>query len=78
MAETGHSEVLEDESQGAASTANAANAGVMDEFTAPPVHSGAGWTQAEFFVDGNHSRVRDLSRSSRNGRFASQLQASPG
>ncbi|XP_026284618.1 uncharacterized protein LOC113210724 [Frankliniella occidentalis] len=54
MAETGRSEVLEDENQGAA--------GVFDEFTAPPVHSGAGWTQAEFFVDGNHSRVSLMSR----------------
>lgn len=30
---------------------------VLDTFVAPSVSSGAARTQAQFFVDGNHSRV---------------------
>lgn len=50
FAETGHTDALEDQSQGVG--------GVYDEFIGPPVKTGAGRTEAEFFVDGNHSRVR--------------------
>ena len=31
--------------------------GTMDVFGAPAIGQGAGRTEAEFFVDGNHSRV---------------------
>lgn len=31
--------------------------GTMDVFGAPPVGQGVGRTEAEFYVDGNHSRV---------------------
>lgn len=41
--------MLEQQSQG--------EDGVYDEFNAPPITSGVGRTEAEFFVDGNHSRV---------------------
>ncbi|KAG5890356.1 hypothetical protein JTB14_015759 [Gonioctena quinquepunctata] len=52
--ETGRSDILEEQSQG--------DGGVYDEFNAPPITSGAGRTEAEFFVDGNHSRISLLSR----------------
>ncbi|CAH1155035.1 unnamed protein product [Phaedon cochleariae] len=52
--ETGRSDVLEEQSQG--------EGGVYDEFNAPPVPTGAGRTEAEFFVDGNHSKVSLMSR----------------
>jgi hypothetical protein len=49
FAETGRTDVLEEQSQG--------EGGVYDEFNAPPISTGGGRTEAEFFVDGNHSRV---------------------
>lgn len=49
FAETGRSDLLEQQSQG--------EGGIYDEFNAPPIASGVGRTEAEFFVDGNHSRV---------------------
>ncbi|XP_046658872.1 spondin-2 isoform X1 [Homalodisca vitripennis] len=36
--------------------------GVFDEFVAPAIPTGAGRTEAQFFVDGNHSRVSLMSR----------------
>lgn len=50
FAEDGASDALDAQSQG--------EGGVYDEFNAPPITSGEGRTEAEFFVDGNHSRVR--------------------
>uniref|UniRef100_T1JDJ4 Spondin domain-containing protein n=1 Tax=Strigamia maritima TaxID=126957 RepID=T1JDJ4_STRMM len=47
--ETGKTDVLDAEAQG--------NGGVYDEFMAAPISIGVGQTQAEFFVDGNHSKV---------------------
>lgn len=49
FAETGRSDSLEEQSQG--------EGGIYDEFNAPPITTGVGRTEAEFFVDGNHSRV---------------------
>ncbi|XP_023717479.1 spondin-2 [Cryptotermes secundus] len=54
FAETGRTDVLEEQTQG--------EGGVYDEFNAPPIGIGAGRTEAEFFVDGNHSRVSLMSR----------------
>ncbi|CAG9772881.1 unnamed protein product [Ceutorhynchus assimilis] len=54
FAETGRSDILEQQSQG--------EGGIYDEFNAPPINSGVGRTEAEFFVDGNHSRVSLMSR----------------
>lgn len=54
FAETGRSDILEEQSQG--------EGGIYDEFNAPPISQGVGRTEAEFFVDGNHSRVSLMSR----------------
>ncbi|XP_021913714.1 uncharacterized protein LOC110826907 [Zootermopsis nevadensis] len=54
FAETGRTDVLEEQTQG--------EGGVYDEFNAPPISTGSGRTEAEFFVDGNHSRVSLMSR----------------
>lgn len=54
FAETGHSDILDEQSQG--------EGGVYDEFIAPPIKTGAGRSEAEFFVDGNHSRVSLMAR----------------
>lgn len=54
FAETARSDTLEAQSQG--------EGGVYDEFNAPPIATGSGRTEAEFFVDGNHSRVSLISR----------------
>ncbi|XP_017769505.1 PREDICTED: spondin-2 [Nicrophorus vespilloides] len=54
FAETGRSDLLEEQSQG--------EGGIYDEFNAPPITAGVGRTEAEFFVDGNHSRVSLISR----------------
>ena len=48
--ETGRSDTLDAQSQG--------EGGIFDEFNAPPVTAGEGKTEAEFFVDSNHSRVK--------------------
>ncbi|XP_046643294.1 uncharacterized protein LOC124328524 isoform X2 [Daphnia pulicaria] len=52
--ETGRSDTLDAQSQG--------EGGIFDEFNAPPVTAGEGKTEAEFFVDSNHSRVSLASR----------------
>jgi spondin-2 len=49
FAETGRSELLDMQSQGAK--------GVYDEFAAPSITKGAGTVEAKFFVDGNHSKA---------------------
>ena len=49
FAESGRSDTLDAQSQG--------EGGVYDEFNAPPITLGEGRSEAEFFVDGNHSRV---------------------
>ncbi|XP_060526794.1 spondin-2 [Cylas formicarius] len=54
FAETGRSDLLDNQSQG--------EGGIYDEFNAPPITTGVGRTEAEFFVDGNHSRVSLMSR----------------
>ncbi|XP_073996424.1 spondin-2-like [Rhodnius prolixus] len=52
FAETGRWEVTE--GQG--------SPGLLDQFTGPPVPSGQGRTEAQFFLDGNHSMVSLMSR----------------
>nr|CAH0098285.1 unnamed protein product [Daphnia galeata] len=54
FAENGRSDYLDTQSQG--------EGGIYDEFNAPPITSGEGKTEAEFFVDGNHSRVSLISK----------------
>ncbi|KAK6638871.1 hypothetical protein RUM43_007141 [Polyplax serrata] len=54
FAETGRTDILEEQSQG--------DDGIYDEFTASAIPTGAGRTETEFFVDGNHSRVSIMSR----------------
>lgn len=49
FAKTGHSDKLDDGGGGEET--------VLDTFVAPSVATGAARTQAQFFVDGNHSRV---------------------
>ena len=49
FSEQGGTDILDEESQG--------EGGIFDEFNAPPITEGVGQTEAEFFVDGNHSRV---------------------
>ena len=49
FAETGSTDVLEEENQG--------EGGIFDEFNAPAISQGVGEVEAEFFVDGNHSLV---------------------
>ena len=52
FAETGRSDLLEQHGQG--------EGGIYDEFNAPPITVGVGRTEAEFFVDGNHSKVTKI------------------
>lgn len=54
FAENGRSDSLDTQSQG--------EGGIYDEFNAPPILSGEGRTETEFFVDGNHSRVCSKTR----------------
>uniref|UniRef100_A0A1B6CB16 Spondin domain-containing protein n=1 Tax=Clastoptera arizonana TaxID=38151 RepID=A0A1B6CB16_9HEMI len=54
MAETGHSDLLEAQNQG--------EGGILDVFNAPPISTGSGRTETEFFVDGNHTTVSLMSR----------------
>ncbi|XP_046648077.1 spondin-1-like isoform X1 [Daphnia pulicaria] len=54
FAENGRSDYLDTQSQG--------EGGIYDEFNAPPITSGEGKTEADFFVDGNHSRVSLISK----------------
>ena len=49
FSETGASDVLNELSQG--------EGGVLDFFEGQPILRGVGHTEAQFFVDGNHSRV---------------------
>jgi len=50
--EKGRSDALDAQSQG--------EGGIFDEFSGPPVTTGEGRTEAEFFVDSNHSMVSPL------------------
>lgn len=50
--ETGHSDML----------GLTGNASVLDEFSLPPINSGSGSSEAQCFVDGNHSRVSLVTR----------------
>jgi len=54
FAEKGRSDTLDAQSQG--------EGGIFDEFSGPPVPTGEGRTEAEFFVDSNHSMVSVASR----------------
>ncbi|XP_066939232.1 spondin-2-like [Macrobrachium rosenbergii] len=54
FAELSQTDILDAQSQG--------EGGVFDEFIAPPVTQGVGETQAQFFVDGNHTKVSMMSR----------------
>ncbi len=49
FSETGASDVLNELGQG--------EGGVLDFFEGQPIPRGTGHTEAQFFVDGNHSRV---------------------
>lgn len=53
FAESGKADSLPDEGQG--------HYGLFDIFSAAPISSGAGRTESQFFVDGNHSRVSLMS-----------------
>lgn len=54
FAEQGDTNLLDQESQG--------EGGIFDEFNAPPITEGTGQTEAEFFIDGNHSMVSLVAR----------------
>lgn len=54
--ETGKTDVLETESQ------SKGRDRVYDEFTIPLISSGGGRSEANFFVDGNHSLVSLMTR----------------
>uniref|UniRef100_A0A6A7G5X0 Spondin-2-like n=1 Tax=Hirondellea gigas TaxID=1518452 RepID=A0A6A7G5X0_9CRUS len=54
FAEQGDTNLLDQESQG--------EGGIFDEFNAPPIKEGTGQSEAEFFIDGNHSRVSLVAR----------------
>ncbi|XP_068236272.1 LOW QUALITY PROTEIN: spondin-2-like [Palaemon carinicauda] len=54
FAELSQTDILDAQSQG--------EGGIFDEFIAPPVTQGVGETQAQFFVDGNHTKVSMMSR----------------
>ena len=66
FAEQGRSDALDAQTQG--------EGGVYDEFNAPPVTHGMGRTEAEFFVDSNHSRVSPSLAPSSGGKIVSQPQ----
>lgn len=60
FAKTGRSDKLDDGSGEGFNGRNgegAAEDTVLNTFVAPSVSTGAAWTQSQFFVDGNHSRV---------------------
>ncbi|KAK2717092.1 hypothetical protein QYM36_007287 [Artemia franciscana] len=57
--ETGRTDVLDSQSQG--------EGGVYDEFNAPPILTGEGKTEAEFFVDGLHPKVDPLDAGTDSG-----------
>ncbi|CAH1726796.1 spondin-2 isoform X1 [Aphis gossypii] len=65
FAKTGRSDKLDD---GSGESFNGRNGGgdaedtILNTFVAPSVSTGAAWTQSQFFVDGNHSRVSLMSR----------------
>ncbi|KAF2366474.1 Spondin N-terminal [Trinorchestia longiramus] len=52
--EQGDTNLLDQESQG--------EGGIFDEFNAPPITEGRGQSEAEFFIDGNHSMVSLVAR----------------
>lgn len=54
FAETGRSDLIDQGAQ--------ADHGVLDAFNTPPINQGVGVVRAQFFVDGNHSRVSLLSK----------------
>ncbi|KAF0763334.1 spondin-1 isoform X2 [Aphis craccivora] len=61
FAKTGRSDKLDDGSGEGLNRKNSEGAAedtVLNTFVAPSVSTGAAWTQSQFFVDGNHSRVR--------------------
>lgn len=59
FAKTGRSDKLDDGGgEGLVEGGGAIEDTVLNTFIAPSVSTGAAWTQAQFFVDGNHSRVR--------------------
>ena len=66
FAESGRSDSLDAQSQG--------EGGIFDEFNAPAVTHGSGRTEAEFFVDSNHSRVSPSLAPSSGGKIVSQPQ----
>ncbi|XP_049812883.1 spondin-2-like [Schistocerca nitens] len=55
LAETGRADLLD-------AALGQPAAGVLDQFTAPPVRAGVGRTETHFFVDTNHSKVSAVSR----------------
>lgn len=61
FAMTGRSDKLDDgggeELNGGSGGREAVEDMILNTFVAPSVSTGAAWTQAKFFVDGNHSRV---------------------
>jgi len=60
FAKTGRSDKLDDgggEGLNGGSGGGAVEDKVLNTFVAPSVSTGAAWTQSQFFVDGNHSRV---------------------
>jgi len=63
FAKTGRSDKLDDgggEEVNGGSSGGAVEDNVLNTFVAPSVSTGAAWTQSQFFVDGNHSRVSNL------------------
>lgn len=54
FAETGRSDLIDQGAQ--------ADHGVLDAFNTPPINQGVGVVRAQFFVDGNHSRVSLVSK----------------
>jgi hypothetical protein len=53
--ETGNSDIIDTFSQG--TTGAYGTPLILDAFTAPPILEGVGQTEAQFFADGNHSKV---------------------
>ena len=54
-AEAGNSDIIDTFSQG--TTGSFGTPLILDAFTAPPILEGVGQTEAQFFADGNHSKV---------------------
>ena len=66
FAETGGTEALDKQptfssaKNGGYGSAYDRNRLILDGFSAPPIEEGVGTSQASLFMDGNHTRVRDL------------------